>query len=76
MAQPPVLDRLDSRRLETREGIRSFGKQAEVVEAGAGERVLLLDEGNGARQIFDIPTGPIRSVVVGIVDSVTGLDGD
>jgi len=49
---------------------------ADTVGAGAGERVLVLDEGNGARQIFDIATGPIRSVVVGIVDSVTGLNED
>lgn len=43
----------------------------DVVDAGVGERVLLLDEGNGARQIFSIPTGPIRTVVVGVVDQVT-----
>lgn len=42
----------------------------DVVDAGVGERVLVLDEGNGARQIFDVTTGPIRSVVVGIVDDV------
>ena len=42
----------------------------DTVDAGVGERVLVLDEGNGARQIFDIATGPIRSVVVGIVDDV------
>ena len=40
----------------------------DVVDAGVGDRVLILDEGTGARQIFGIPTGPIRSVVVGIVD--------
>ena len=43
MAEPPVLDRLDSRRLETREVIRSFVKQAEVVEATAS-RLLLRTE--------------------------------
>ncbi len=43
----------------------------DVVDAGVGERVLILDEGTGARQIFGIPNGPIRSVVVGIVDEVT-----
>lgn len=42
----------------------------DVVDAGEGERVLLLDEGNGARQIFGLSTGPIRTVVVGIVDEV------
>ena len=33
MAEPPVLDQLDTRLLETREVIRSFVKQAEVVDA-------------------------------------------
>ena len=40
------------------------------VGAGAGETVLLLDEGNSARQILAAPGAPIRTVVVGIVDSV------
>jgi microcompartment protein CcmK/EutM len=40
------------------------------VGAGVGERVLILDEGNGARQIFDSTTAPVRSVIVGIVDAV------
>lgn len=43
----------------------------DVVNAGVGERVLICDEGSSARQIFGISTGPIRSVVVGIVDAVT-----
>ena len=42
----------------------------DVVDAGIGDQVLVLDEGNGARQIFGIDSGPIRSVVVGIVDDV------
>ena len=41
---------------------------ADSVGAGADERVLVLDEGNGARQVFDSSDGPVRSVVVGIVD--------
>jgi ethanolamine utilization protein EutN len=40
------------------------------VDAGAGETVIVLDEGNGARQVFDSPDAPVRSVVVGIVDDV------
>ena len=43
---------------------------ADSVGAGADERVLVLDEGNGARQVFDSKDGPVRSVVVGIVDDV------
>jgi len=34
------------------------------------ERVLVLDEGNGARQVFDWKDGPVRSVVVGIIDDI------
>lgn len=40
------------------------------VDAGTGDTVLILDEGSSARQIYGIPTGPIRSVIVGIVDEV------
>jgi ethanolamine utilization protein EutN len=42
----------------------------DAVGAGADERVLVLDEGNGARQVFDSKDGPVRSVVVGIIDEV------
>lgn len=40
------------------------------VGAGAGETVLLLDEGTSARQVLHAPGAPIRTVVVGIVDAV------
>jgi microcompartment protein CcmK/EutM len=40
------------------------------VGAGADERVLVLDEGNGARQVFDAKDAPVRSVIVGIIDDV------
>ena len=40
----------------------------DTVGAGAGETVIILDEGNGARQILAVPNMPVRSVVVGIVD--------
>lgn len=42
----------------------------DVVDAGVGDRVLICDEGSSARQIFGIATGPIRSVIVGIVDDI------
>lgn len=42
----------------------------DTVDAGAGERVLVLDEGNGARQVFASKDAPVRSVIVGIVDDV------
>ena len=40
------------------------------VDAGVGETVLMLDEGNGARQIVGDSTAPLRSIIVGIVDDV------
>ncbi|NLB66479.1 MAG: EutN/CcmL family microcompartment protein [Lentisphaerae bacterium] len=38
--------------------------------AGPGETVLVLDEGNGARQVLEDKDGPVRSVIVGIVDEI------
>jgi ethanolamine utilization protein EutN len=43
----------------------------DTVDAGTGDRVLVLDEGNGARQVFASTNAPVRSVIVGIVDAVT-----
>jgi ethanolamine utilization protein EutN len=40
------------------------------VDAGAGETVLILDEGNSARQVLDAPDAPVRAVVVGVVDEL------
>ncbi len=42
----------------------------DAIGAGRGETVLILDEGNGARQILDDTDAPVRSLVVGIVDAV------
>jgi len=42
------------------------------VGAGPGETVLVLDEGNGARQILGGADLPVRSVVVGILDYLPG----
>ena len=42
----------------------------DVVDAGVGDWVLVLDEGASASQILGNPRGPVRTVVVGVVDSV------
>ena len=47
----------------------------DAVGAGAGETVLILDEGNSARQVLMAPDAPVRAVVVGIVDAVTLANG-
>ena len=44
----------------------------DVVQAGVGDVVLVLDEGNSARQLIGKePEGAIRAVIVGIVDQVS-----
>ena len=48
----------------------------DVVDAGVGDTVLIVDEGNSARQIFDLTTGEIRAVVVGIVDQMVMDDAE
>jgi ethanolamine utilization protein EutN len=40
------------------------------VDAGVGETVLVIDEGNSARQVVADTTAPIRSIVVGIIDNI------
>ena len=64
----------DEKRLLLCEYLDAAGQAAgytiavDVVDAGVGELVLVLDEGNSSRQIFNLETGPIRATVVGIVD--------
>lgn len=40
------------------------------VGAGVGDRVLIVDEGTGARQIIGDAKAPLRSIIVGVVDHV------
>lgn len=67
----------ESKRLMIVERTRPDGRPAggylvavDVVDAGPGEPVLVLDEGNSARQVFGSTNDPVRSVIVGIVDRV------
>ena len=43
--------------------------------AGHGDRVLVMEEGNSARQLTGIANAPIKSVVVGVIDFIEGPDG-
>ncbi len=43
----------------------------DTVGAGRGETVLILDEGNSARQVLSFHDGAIRAVIVGIIDELT-----
>jgi ethanolamine utilization protein EutN len=47
----------------------------DAVGAGYRETVLILDEGNGARQVVGDANAPIRAVVVGIIDQLF-VDGE
>ena len=40
------------------------------VGAGVGERVLMIDEGNSARQIVGDKDAPLRSIIVGVIDHI------
>ena len=43
----------------------------DVAQAGVGDVVLVLDEGNSSRQILDRePDGAIRAVIAGVVDEI------
>jgi len=43
----------------------------DAVQAGVGDVVLVLDEGNSARQVIGKePDGAVRAVVVGVVDEI------
>ncbi len=44
----------------------------DCAQAGPGDHVLVLDEGNGAAQVLGRPRGATRTVIVGIVDAVSG----
>ncbi len=45
------------------------------VDAGVGDRVLVVKEGNAARQITGRDRVPLQAVVVGVVDHVDWLVG-
>jgi len=42
----------------------------DAVDAGMGDPVLILDEGNSARQIFAAKDAPVRALVAGIIDEL------
>jgi microcompartment protein CcmK/EutM len=61
-----LVDHLDLDGSET----GAYDIAVDTVQAGPGDTVLVIDEGNGARQILDLDPGAIRTVIVGIVDEV------
>ncbi len=61
-----LVHRLD---LDARES-GDYDIAVDVAQAGPGDTVLVLDEGNGARQILGLDPGAVRAVIVGVVDEV------
>ena len=41
----------------------------DTVQAGVGDTVLVIDEGNSSRLIMNNSTAPVRTMIVGIVDA-------
>ena len=48
----------------------------DVVDAGVGDKVLVVQEGSSARKIFEDEKLPVQAVIVGVVDSVTLTEGE
>lgn len=61
-----LVDQLDLNGEETGE----YDIAVDTVQAGPGDTVLVIDEGNGARQVLNLDPGAVRAVIVGIVDEV------
>jgi microcompartment protein CcmK/EutM len=47
----------------------------DTVQAGEGDTVLVIDEGNSSRLILGSPMAAVRTVVVGVVDRIAGGGG-
>jgi ethanolamine utilization protein EutN len=62
-----LVDQVDLRGQET----GYYDVAVDVAQAGPGDTVLVIDEGNGARQILGLDPGAVRAVIVGVVDEVT-----
>jgi microcompartment protein CcmK/EutM len=61
-----LVDQLDLQGQET----GYYDIAVDVAQAGPGDTVLVIDEGNGARQILNLDPGAVRAVIVGVVDEV------
>lgn len=72
--QHPVLD---GERLLLLRPLDPHGRRAgptrigiDRAQAGVGDRVLVIDEGQSGRQMVGDPNGPVKTIVVGVVDYV------
>jgi ethanolamine utilization protein EutN len=72
------IDHLDGRKLLVVDQLDLDGSETgdydiavDTVQAGPGDTVLVIDEGNGARQVLGLDPGAVRAVIVGIIDEIT-----
>jgi len=42
----------------------------DTIQAGVGDTVLVIDEGNSSRLIMNNSTAPVRTMIVGIIDAI------
>jgi microcompartment protein CcmK/EutM len=61
-----LVDQLDLQGEET----GYYDIAVDVAQAGPGDTVLVIDEGNGARQVLGLDPGAVRAVIVGVVDEL------
>lgn len=61
-----IVDQLDAAGKE----IGAYSVAIDAVDAGVGQTVLVVDEGNSARQIVDDTSAPVRTVIVGVIDDI------
>jgi ethanolamine utilization protein EutN len=72
-------DRLDGKKLLLVQRLDLAGEDdgsveviaLDVVDAGIGDKVLVVQEGSSARKIFDDEKIPVQAVIVGILESVS-----
>jgi ethanolamine utilization protein EutN len=52
------------------QGTDRYDIAVDTVQSGNGDLVLVIDEGNSARQVIHQEEAPIRAVIVGVIDQV------
>ncbi len=58
---------------ETREGTGKITVAGDWLGAGKGDRVIITADGDAAMKYTGDPKGPLRNVIVGIIDGIKGV---
>lgn len=53
------------------ESIGDYVIAVDSIGSGVGETVLIVDEGNSARQVINDKEAPIRTIIIGVIDEIT-----